>query len=131
MDMQSDNWLTEVNFNADGLIAAVAQDHASGQLLMMAWMSEQALRETVRTMRATYHSRSRDALWRKGEQSGHVQHVKSIELDCDGDVLVLKVEQEGGIACHTGRRSCFFRTLAEEGWRETEPVLKDPKEIYT
>lgn len=123
-------WLTAVNFNDEGLVAAVAQDHVSGRILMMAWMSEASLRETVTSRRACYHSRSRGALWRKGEKSGHVQHVRSIQLDCDGDVLVLNVEQEGGIACHTGHRSCFFRTLEGEDWLETEPVIKQPTEIY-
>ena len=125
-----DQWLAEVSFNDDGLVAAIAQDHVSGRLLMMAWMNEEALRETVSTGLATYWSRSRKTLWRKGERSGFVQHVKSIQLDCDGDVLVLGVEQEGGVACHTGRESCFFRTLTADGWQETEAVLKAPEEIY-
>lgn len=124
------NWLTEVRFNDDGLVPAIAQDHQSGRLLMMAWMNEEALRETVSTGLATYWSRSRQSLWRKGESSGFVQHVKSIQLDCDADVLVLHIEQEGGIACHTGRASCFFRTLTAAGWQETEAVLKAPEEIY-
>ena len=127
---RGDQWLAEVNFNDAGLVAAIAQDHVSGRLLMMAWMNEEALRETVSTGLATYWSRSRKTLWRKGERSGHVQHVKSIQLDCDGDVLVLGVEQVGGIACHTGRESCFFRTLTAGGWQETEAVLKAPEEIY-
>ena len=97
---------------------------------MMAWMSKDALKETVSTLQATYYSRSRKTLWRKGEESGHVQLVKSVQLDCDGDVLVLTVEQTGGIACHTGRYSCFFRTLTDEGWQISDPILKDPEEIY-
>ncbi len=130
MDIQDTNWLDEVKFNADGLVAAVAQDHETHRVLMMAWMNEEALRHTVSRMQATYYSRSRKKLWHKGEESGHVQHVKNIQLDCDGDLVLLTVEQVGGIACHTGRNSCLYRTLEETGWQETEDVIRDPAEIY-
>ena len=124
------DWLDAVCWNDDGLVPAVAQDAASGEVLMLAWMNRESLAETVATGRAVYWSRSRGRLWRKGEESGHVQHVREIRLDCDGDAVLLKVEQQGGIACHTGRRSCFFRRLDDAQWREVEPVLKDPGEIY-
>jgi len=123
-------WLDEVRWNADGLVTAVAQDAASGDVLMLAWMNRESLAETAATGRAVYWSRSRSRLWRKGEESGHVQHVREIRLDCDGDAVLLKVEQQGGIACHTGRRSCFFRRLDGARWLEVDPVLKDPGEIY-
>lgn len=123
-------WLDAVCWNDDGLVAAVAQDAASGEVLMLAWMNRESLVETLATGRAVYWSRSRARLWRKGEESGHVQHVRAIRLDCDGDAVLLKVEQQGGIACHTGRRSCFFRELDDAQWREVGPVLKDPGEIY-
>lgn len=123
--------IESVVFNDSGLIPVIAQDADSGQVLMFAWMNEQALRETVASGRAVYYSRSRQRLWRKGEESGHVQHVKGLRLDCDGDVLLLTVEQIGGIACHTGRQHCFFRKLDEMGiWQECEPVLKSPDLIY-
>lgn len=124
------NWLDEVKWNADGLVPAIAQDAVNGDILMVAWMNRAALEETARTRRAVYFSRSRGKLWRKGEESGHVQHVHGIFLDCDGDVVLLEVEQTGGIACHTGRRSCFFRKLEDGGWQTVAPVLKDPNEIY-
>lgn len=124
------NWLDEVQWSADGLVPAVAQDAASGRVLMVAWMNREALAETVRSGRAVYWSRSRGRLWRKGEESGHVQQVKAIRLDCDGDVVLLSVEQLGGIACHTGRERCFFRLLQDGRWSTTDPVLKDPGEIY-
>ena len=130
MDILDTNWLAEVKFNADGLVPAVAQDHQTHRVLMMAWMNDEALRHTVSTMQATYYSRSRRKLWHKGEESGHVQHVKTIQLDCDGDMVLLTVEQVGGIACHTGRNSCLYRTLEESGWQETEDVIRDPAEIY-
>lgn len=127
---ETDKWLNEVCWNGDGLVPAVAQDAASGRLLMLAWMTRDALRETVETGRAVYWSRSRGRLWRKGEESGHHQIVKALRLDCDGDVVLLSVEQVGGIACHTGRHSCFYRQLENGVWREVESPLKDPAEIY-
>lgn len=126
----SDTWLDELAFDADGLIPAVAQEAGTGKLLMMAWMNREALAETVRLGTAVYWSRSRKRLWRKGEESGHIQLVKEVRLDCDADVVVLEVEQVGGIACHTGHERCFFRKLENGAWVETEPVLKDPGQIY-
>ena len=125
-----DDWLDAVSWNADGLVTAVACEAATGDVLMLAWMNREALAETAASGRAVYWSRSRSRLWRKGEESGHVQHVRRIRLDCDGDAIVLDVDQEGGIACHTGHRSCFFRALDHGRWRELEPVRKDPGEIY-
>lgn len=123
--------IESVTFNEAGLIPAIAQDAQTGQVLMVAWMNEAALLETVATGRAVYFSRSRQRLWRKGEESGHVQQVKEIRLDCDGDVLLLSVVQMGGIACHTGRQHCFYRRLNADGeWQECEPVLKSPEDIY-
>ena len=123
--------IESVVFNDSGLVPVIAQDADSGQVLMFAWMNEEALRETVVTDRAVYYSRSRQRLWRKGEESGHVQHVKAIRLDCDGDVLLLSVEQVGGIACHTGRQNCFYRELDDAGvWQDCEPVIKRPDLIY-
>lgn len=124
------SWLDELVFNADGLIPAVAQETGTGKLLMLAWMNREALSETVRSGRAVYWSRSRKRLWRKGEESGHVQLIKQVRLDCDADVIVLEVEQVGGIACHTGHGRCFFRKLENGMWVETEPVLQDPGQIY-
>jgi len=124
------SFLDEVPWNGDGLIAAVAQDAKSGRVLTVAWMNREALQQTAETQRAVYWSRSRQRLWRKGEESGHVQRVKSIRLDCDEDVVLLEVEQAGGIACHTGRHSCFFQKLDGGKWVVTDPVLKDPAEIY-
>ena len=126
----SENWLDEVNWNADGLVSVVAQDEFSGRVLTLAWMNRDALHSTVESGYATYWSRSRNRLWRKGEESGHGQKVISVRLDCDADAIVLYVEQEGGIACHTGRHSCFYRFLGEQGWETTEPVLKDPEQMY-
>lgn len=123
-------WLDEVNWNADGLVPAIAQDAATGDILMVAWMSREALALTASEGRAVYWSRSRKKLWRKGEESGHQQDVHEVRLDCDNDVIVLKVEQRGGIACHTGRRSCFFRVLRDGQWQTVDPVLKDPEQIY-
>ena len=123
-------WLDEVNFDSQGLIPAIAQDASSGRVLMVAWMNREALQQTVRDGEAVYWSRSRGRLWRKGEESGHVQRVREIRLDCDGDVILLSVEQVGGIACHTGRERCFFRKLADGRWETIEPVLRDPAEIY-
>lgn len=126
----SEAWLEEVKWSPDGLVPAVAQDAGSGRVLMVAWMNREALRETVRTGEAHYWSRSRGKLWHKGEESGHVQRVREIRLDCDADVIVLAVEQAGGIACHTGRQSCFYQKLEEGNWVVVDPVLRDPKEIY-
>ena len=131
MKQTNNDWIDEVSFDDSGLIPVIAQDFQSKRVLMVAWMDKNALLETVKTGLATYWSRSRGQLWRKGESSGHEQVVKSVQLDCDGDVLTLIVEQKGNIACHTGRNSCFFRTLTNDGWQISEPVLKDPKEIYS
>jgi phosphoribosyl-AMP cyclohydrolase len=128
--MMGTEWIDEVDWNGDGLVPAIAQDAVSGQVLMVAWMDREALLETVQTGRAVYWSRSRSRLWRKGEESGHVQLVKEIFLDCDGDVVLLKIDQTGGIACHTGRASCFFRKLDTGKWVVTQPVLRDPDQIY-
>ena len=125
------DWIDEVSFDDAGLIPVIAQDFKSQRVLMVAWMDKNALLKTVETGLATYWSRSRSQLWRKGESSGHEQVVKSVQLDCDGDVLILTVEQKGNIACHTGRNSCFFKVLTKDGWEVSEPVLKDPKDIYT
>lgn len=119
-----------VRWNAQGLVPAVAQDAQSGRVLMVAWMDAEALRLTAREGRAVYYSRSRQRLWHKGEQSGHVQLVRTIRLDCDRDVVLLGVEQIGGIACHTGRESCFFLQLGDTGWSEIDTVLKPPEQIY-
>lgn len=128
------NWLAKIKFDDNGLLPAIAQDIHTGEVLMVAWMNAESLGETVATGHAAYWSRSRQRLWRKGEESGHIQSVHEIRLDCDGDVVLLKVEQHGGIACHTGRRSCFFRrldgTASHATWTTTDPVLKDPKQIY-
>jgi phosphoribosyl-AMP cyclohydrolase len=124
------NWLDEVPWNGDGLIAAVAQDAQSGRVLTVAWMNREALAQTAATGEAVYWSRSRRRLWRKGEESGHVQKVRELRLDCDADAVLLQVEQVGGIACHTGRQSCFFRKLENGSWVTTDPVLKDPSTIY-
>jgi phosphoribosyl-AMP cyclohydrolase len=124
------SWLDVIQWDANGLVPAIAQDAASGEILMVAWMNREALEETARTGRGVYFSRSRKRLWRKGEESGHVQHVREIRTDCDSDVVLLKIEQVGGIACHTGRRSCFFQTLDGDRWVAVEPVLKHPDEIY-
>lgn len=124
------DWIRDVSFNEQGLVPAIAQDAETGEVLMMAWMNAEALEETARTNEAVYYSRSRGKLWHKGESSGHVQKVHEIRIDCDADVILLKVEQLGGIACHTGRRSCFYRRLDEGGWTSTDEVLKDPDAIY-
>ena len=124
------NWLAEVHFDADGLVPVIAQDVDGGRVLMVAWANREALEETVRTGRAVYWSRSRSRLWRKGEESGHTQQVREIRLDCDGDVVLYAVEQAGGIACHTGRASCFFRRLVDGRWETVDPVLQDPELIY-
>lgn len=124
------SWLDEVKWTDDGLVPALAQDHKTGQVLMMAWMNREALALTVNEGRAIYYSRSRKKLWRKGEESGHVQTLKEIRLDCDSDVVLMQVEQIGGIACHTGRQHCFYKRFEDGEWKSVEPVLKDPREIY-
>ncbi len=124
------NWLDEVGFDENGLIPAIAQDADSGRILMMAWMNREALELTAEKMQAVYWSRSRGKLWHKGEESGHVQQVREIRFDCDEDVILLQVKQQGGIACHTGRVSCFYRKLENGKWVETDAVIKDPASIY-
>lgn len=126
-------WLDEVRWDAAGLVPAIAQEHGSKDILMFAWMNREALAKTVETGRAVYFSRSRGKLWFKGEESGHVQRVHELRLDCDNDVVLLSVTQEGhdpGIACHTGRHSCFFQKYVDGRWVSVEPVLKDPGAIY-
>jgi phosphoribosyl-AMP cyclohydrolase len=123
-------WLDSVKWDADGLVPAIAQDHHTGRVLMVAWMNREALALTALKNEAVYWSRSRRKLWHKGEESGHVQAVHEIRLDCDADVIVLQVEQRGGIACHTGRESCFYRVLQGGDWQTVDPVLKDPAQIY-
>ena len=124
------DWLDQINWNSDGLVPAIAQDAKSGRILMMAWMNREALKLSAEQGHAVYWSRSRKKLWHKGESSGHVQTLREIRLDCDEDVIVLQVEQLGGIACHTGRESCFYRVLRNNNWETVEPVLKDPSDIY-
>jgi phosphoribosyl-AMP cyclohydrolase len=124
------SWIDEVPWNEQGLIPAIAQDAASGRILMVAWMNRESLELTSRDNQAVYWSRSRNRLWRKGEESGHVQSVVEIRLDCDADAILLRVQQAGGIACHTGRQSCFFRKLENGRWVTTDPVLKEPSQIY-
>ena len=124
------SWLDEIGWDERGLVPAIAQDAATGRVLMVAWMSRESLAKTVASGEAVYFSRSRGRLWRKGEESGHVQRVREVRLDCDGDVVLLAIEQAGGIACHTGRERCFFRRLENGRWREDEPVLKAPDDIY-
>ena len=123
-------WLDAVAFDERGLVTVVAQEGASGRVLMVAWANAEALAETVATGQAVYFSRSRARLWRKGEESGHRQRVLEVRLDCDGDVVLYVVEQEGGIACHTGRESCFYRLLRDGQWQAVDPVLEDPERIY-
>lgn len=124
------SWLDEIKWDEKGLVPAIAQDHKTGRILMMAWMNPEALELTIKEQRAIYYSRSRQTLWRKGESSGHVQKLHEVRLDCDADVITLSVEQIGGIACHTGRESCFYRTFKEGEWVTVEQVIKDPKDIY-
>ena len=124
-------WLAELRFDPQGLIPAIAQDASSNQILMVAWMNIDAVLATVATGHAVYWSRSRQKLWHKGEESGHQQVIQEVRLDCDSDVLVLRVQQVGGIACHTGRSSCFFRVLVNGEWQTTAPVLKSPADIYS
>lgn len=128
--VDSPDWLQKIRWNAEGLVPAIAQDAATGDILMMAWMNAESLRLTAEEGQAVYWSRSRGKLWRKGETSGHQQVIAEIRLDCDEDVILLKVEQKGGIACHTGRRSCFYRRLENGEWASVDPVLRDPQAIY-
>jgi len=124
------DWLDKVKWDANGLVPAIAQEAASGKVLMVAWMNRAALEQTVAGGEAVYWSRSRRKMWHKGEESGHVQKVREVRLDCDEDVILLSVEQVGGIACHTGRNSCFFQKYEDGRWVTTDPVIKDPKDIY-
>jgi phosphoribosyl-AMP cyclohydrolase len=123
-------WIQQIRWNEQGLVPAIAQDWQTGEILMMAWMNRQALELTVAEGRAVYWSRSRRDLWRKGEESGHVQQLRELRIDCDADTVLIKVEQLGGIACHTGRRSCFYRKLEGHGWLVTDDVIRPPGEIY-
>lgn len=123
-------WLDKISWTADGLVPVIVQESGTGDILMFAWMNREALSLTAATKQAVYWSRSRNRLWHKGEESGHVQKVREIRMDCDEDVVLLVVEQIGGIACHTGRHSCFFRKLDRDEWVEDQPVLKSPEEIY-
>jgi phosphoribosyl-AMP cyclohydrolase len=122
--------MQQIKWNEQGLVPAIAQDWQTGEVLMLAWMNRDALALTVEERRAIYWSRSRQALWRKGEESGHIQHLKELRIDCDADTVLMKVEQVGGIACHTGRRSCFYRALENGSWRATDDVVKQPDDIY-
>ena len=124
------SWLDRIRWSEEGLVPVIAQDAASGDVLMLAWMNREALERTVRDGRAVYWSRSRARLWRKGERSGHVQLVRDVQLDCDNDAVLLRVEQHGGIACHTGRRRCFHQQLQTDRWVVVEPVVREPEEIY-
>ncbi|WP_341327036.1 phosphoribosyl-AMP cyclohydrolase [Methylotuvimicrobium sp. KM2] len=126
----SERWLDEIRWTSDGLVPVIAQQADSGKVMMFAWMNRESLALTVSEGYAVYWSRSRNRLWRKGEESGHRQKVLGVYLDCDEDVILLKIEQQGGIACHTGRESCFYRTLKDDQWQAVEPVLKDPQTIY-
>ncbi len=126
----SERWLDEIRWTSDGLVPVIAQQADSGKVMMFAWMNRESLALTVSEGYAVYWSRSRNRLWRKGEESGHRQKVLGVYLDCDEDVILLKIEQQGDIACHTGRESCFYRTLKDEQWQAVEPVLKDPQTIY-
>ena len=122
--------LEEISWNDAGLVPAIAQQHDTGQVLMVAWMNREALETTIREGRAVYFSRSRQKLWRKGEESGHIQSLKEIRIDCDSDVVLMQVEQIGGIACHTGRHNCFYKRLEDGRWNEVDPILKDHDKIY-
>lgn len=125
------DWLDRIQWTAEGLVPAIAQDAGTGRVLMFAWMNRESLELTVKEGQAVYWSRSRHKLWRKGEESGHIQVVKELRMDCDNDVLLLRVEQLGNIACHTGRNSCFFQQLQDGVWVAVDPVLKDPTHIYS
>ena len=124
------SWLDQLKWDEQGLVPALAQDAASGRVLTLAWMNRDALEATIAEQRAVYWSRSRQKLWRKGEESGHVQRLQELRIDCDADAVLMQVEQLGGIACHTGRFSCFYRTYANGEWIETDPIIKDPSKIY-
>jgi len=126
----NEDWLDQIKWTDDGLVPAIAQDAETGRVLMFAWMNRESLGLTVEKGEAVYYSRSRQKLWHKGEESGHTQKVKSLRLDCDGDVITMKIEQTGGIACHTGRESCFYREFQNGEWVAVDEVIKDPKEIY-
>lgn len=126
----SESWLDAVRWDASGLVPVIAQEHDTGRVLMFAWMNREALRLTNETRRAVYWSRSRNRLWHKGEESGHIQKIHEIRLDCDEDVVLIKVEQVSGIACHTGRHNCFFQKLENHQWVTDQPVIKNPNEIY-
>jgi len=125
------DWLDKIKWTEDGLVPAIAQEEGSNKVLMMAWMNREALVLTAESGHAVYWSRSRGRLWHKGEESGHQQVIKDIRLDCDNDVILLTVEQKGGIACHTGRHNCFYQKLQDNQWVSVDPVLKDPEEIYS
>ena len=127
---QTTDWTDEIKWDENGLVPVIAQELGSGDILMFAWMNREALRLSEENDTAVYWSRSRQRLWRKGEESGNQQTIHSMRLDCDKDVILITVEQKGGIACHTGRHSCFFHQLIDQQWETTEPVLKDPKEMY-
>ena len=129
-NVEQPDWLDAIRWTDEGLVPAIAQDADNGDILMMAWMNRESLRLTVEEGQAVYWSRSRGKLWRKGESSGHQQVIRDIRLDCDADVVLLKVEQKGGIACHTGRRSCFYQKLDNGQWVSADPVIKDPDAIY-
>ena len=126
----TEEWLNEVPWDGQGLVPVVTQEFSTGRVLTLAWMNREALAETAKSGAAVYWSRSRKKLWRKGEESGHAQKVRELRLDCDSDAILLRVDQVGGIACHTGRESCFFRKLENGRWVATDPVLKDPVAIY-
>ena len=126
----STDWLSQVQWTEDGLVPVIAQQYDTGRVVMFAWMNPESLRLSVEEGYAVYWSRSRQRLWRKGEESGHRQKIVDIQLDCDADVILIKIAQEGGIACHTGRESCFYRSLVDGEWQIKDPVLKDPKSIY-
>jgi phosphoribosyl-AMP cyclohydrolase len=130
MTLLKKTWLDDVSWDTNGLVPVIAQEYNTGRILMFAWMNREALQLTYDNKQAVYWSRSRNKLWRKGEESGHIQHVHEIRLDCDEDVVLIKVEQVGGIACHTGRHNCFFKRLENGNWLVDQPVIKDPKEIY-
>ena len=126
----TETWLDEIKWTDDGLVPAIAQDAETGRVLMFAWMNRESLALTVEKGEAVYYSRSRKKLWHKGEESGHTQKVKALRLDFDGDVILMSIEQKGGIACHTGRESCFYKEFVNGQWQSVEPVIKDPKDIY-
>jgi phosphoribosyl-AMP cyclohydrolase len=130
MTSTSELWLDKVHWDANGLVPVIAQEYDTGRVLMFAWMNREALQRTYETRQAVYWSRSRNRLWHKGEESGHIQKIHEIRLDCDEDVVLIKVEQVGGIACHTGRHNCFFQKLENNQWVTDQPVIKNPNEIY-